>query len=107
MARRHEKIGVGMNGRDYVKRSTRLVAYVNLWGSIDDIERDDLLVQYTKLLASSKLNATIYEYGRDDSNAAIVAVRFDGADIDRVANCLDITASDLLSREVGLALGAE
>ncbi len=100
MACRNEKIGIGMTGRDYVKGSPQLVAYVNLWGNIDDVERDDLITQYTKLFASSKLNAIIYEYGRDDTNAAIVAVRFNGADIDRVANCLDITASDLLSREV-------
>lgn len=85
----------------------RLVAYVNLWGGVNDRERDELLKQYTKLLASSKLNARIYEYGRDDDGAAIIAVRFNGSDIDRVANCLDITASDLLSREVALAMGDE
>jgi hypothetical protein len=87
--------------------SNRLVAYVNLWRGVDDRERDELLKQYSKLIASSKLNARIYEYGRDGDGAAIIAVRFNGSDIDRVANCLDITASDLLSRDVGLAMGDE
>lgn len=93
--------------RNKTRYLNRLVAYVNLWGGVNDRERDELLKQYTKLLASSKLNARIYEYGRDDDGAAIIAVRFNGSDIDRVANCLDISASDLLGREIALAMGDE
>jgi oligoendopeptidase F len=87
------------------KHSPRLVAYLN-WAGVDDRERDELIKTYTKLFASSKLNAKIYHYAYT-AEAAIIAVRFNGSDIDRVANCLDITASDLLSREVGLAMGDE
>lgn len=87
------------------KHSPRLVAYLN-WAGVDDRERDELIKVYTKLFASSKLNAKICHYPYT-ADAAIIAVRFNGSDIDRVANCLDITASDLLSREVGLAMGAE
>jgi hypothetical protein len=87
------------------KHSPRLVAYLN-WAGVDDRERDELIKVYTKLFASSKLNATICHYPYT-AEAANIAVRFNGSDIDRVANCLDITASDLLSNEIGLAMGAE
>jgi oligoendopeptidase F len=87
------------------KNSPRLVAYLN-WAGVDERERDELIKVYTKLFASSKLNARIYHYAYT-AEAATIAVRFNGSDIDRVANCLDITASDLLSREVALAMGGE
>lgn len=87
------------------KHSPRLVAYLN-WAGVDDRERDELIKVYTKLFASSKLNAKIYHYAYI-AEAATIAVRFNGSDIDRVANCLDITASDLLSNDVGLAMGDE
>ena len=96
-----------MASKKIEKASPRIVVYVNLWGDIKDTERDELIAVYTKVFTKSKVHARMYEYGRNGDNAAIVAVRFNGADIDRVANCLDITASDLLSREVGLGLGAE
>jgi hypothetical protein len=64
-------------------------------------ERDAQLAYYTRLLKNSKLDAKIYAYG-DDNGAPIIGVRFNGPDIDRVANCLNITAGDLLAREVGL-----
>lgn len=89
----------------YRKHPPRLVAYLN-WAGVDDRERDELIKIYTKLFTSSKLNAKIYHYA-DTADAATIAVRFNGSDIDRVANCLDITASDLLSNEVGLAMGGE
>ena len=87
------------------KHSPRLVAYLN-WAGVDDRERDELIKVYTKLFASSKLNAKIYHYAYT-AEAATIAVRFNGSDIDRVANCLDITAGDLLSNDVGLAMGGE
>ena len=87
------------------KHSPRLVAYLN-WAGVDERERDELIKVYTKLFASSKLNAKIYHYAYI-AEAATIAVRFNGSDIDRVANCLDITASDLLSNDVGLAMGEE
>ena len=87
------------------KHSPRLVAYLN-WAGVDERERDELIKVYTKLFASSKLNAKIYHYAYI-AEAATIAVRFNGSDIDRVANCLDITASDLLSNDVGLAMGDE
>lgn len=87
------------------KHSPRLVAYLN-WAGVDDRERDELIKVYMKLFASSKLNAKIYHYVYT-AEAATIAVRFNGSDIDRVANCLDITAGDLLSNDVGLAMGGE
>lgn len=96
-----------MTNKDKAKTSPRIVVYVNLWGDIKDTERDELIACYTQVFIQSKVNARIYEYGRNRDNAAIVAVRFNGADIDRVANCLDITAGDLLSGDVALAVGAE
>ena len=89
----------------YEKYSPRIVAYL-YWVGVDDRERDELIKTYAKLFASSKLNAKIYHCG-DSGDAAVIGVRFNGSDIDRVANCLDITAGDLLSNEVGLAMGAE
>lgn len=96
-----------MASKKIEKTSPRIVVYVNLWGDIKDTERDELIAVYTQVFTKSKVNARMYEYGRNGDNAAIVAVRFNGADIDRVANCLDITAGDLLSGDVALAVGAE
>jgi hypothetical protein len=96
-----------MTNKDKAKTSPRIVVYVNLWGDIKDTERDELIAVYTQVFTKSKVNARMYEYGRNANNAAIVAVRFNGADIDLVADCLDITAGDLLSGDVALAVGAE
>lgn len=79
----------------------RLVANVKLWGVIDDEERDALIGWITYKFKNSKLDARIYLVG-DDEGAPIVGIRFNGPEIDRVAKTLDITAGDLLSREVGL-----
>ena len=96
-----------MTDRDKAKTSPRMVVYVNLWGDIKDTERDELIACYAQVFIQSRVNARIYEYGRNGDNAAIVAVRFNGADIDLVANCLDITSGDLLSGDIALAVGAE
>ena len=88
--------------RDNHLTMPRLIAYVTLWGDINDVELNARLEHYSALFKSVALDARLYEYGRDNSGNAIVAVRFNGADIDKLAECLDVTAGDLLSREVGL-----
>ena len=87
--------------REMALFTPRLVANVKLWGVIDDEERDALISWITFKFKNSKLDARIYLVG-DDEGAPIVGIRFNGCDIDRVAKTLDITAGDLLSREVGL-----
>ena len=85
--------------RDY---SARLVVNVTLWGQLDEVEATNRVSNYATLFSSRGLDTRILLSGLDESGQVIVSIRFNGEDIDKVAECLDVTASDLLSREVGL-----
>jgi hypothetical protein len=94
------------------KYKPRLVAYVSV-GNVNEQERDELVQMWAFLLERDGVDARVYEYGYERgcehldglNGDAIVAVRFNGGDIDRVALALDMTSGDLLDREVALGMG--
>jgi hypothetical protein len=94
------------------KHKPRLVAYLNV-GNLNEAERDELVERWAFLIERDGVDARVYEYGYERgcehldglNGNAIVAIRFSGGDIDRVALVLEMTASDLLDREVALGMG--
>ena len=84
------------------KYEARLVVYLNI-GDLTEQERDEQVAEWSRWIKHEKIDARCYEYGYN--NGAIVAIRFIGADIDRVASALDMAAGDLLGQEFALAMG--
>jgi hypothetical protein len=84
------------------RHEARLVVYLNI-GDLNEQERDEQVAEWSRWIKYEKLDARCYEYGYNEG--AIVAIRFIGADIDRVASALDMTAGDLLGQEFALAMG--
>jgi hypothetical protein len=84
------------------KHEARLVVYLNI-GDLTEQERDEQVEEWSRWIKHEKLDARCYEYGYN--NGAIGAIRFIGADIDRVASALDMAAGELLGQEFALAMG--
>jgi hypothetical protein len=90
----------------------RLVAYVNV-GNLNEQERDEQLAEWVRWISYEKLDARVYEYGYERganyldglNGSAILAVKFNGTDIDKIASALDMTAGDLLSHDFALGMG--
>lgn len=89
------------------RHKPRLVAYIS-WGSIGVEEMTASLDDYNETLERQEIPARLAFAGTWHDNSAIkIAVRFNGEDIAKVCDVLGLTAGELLSGDVGLAMGMD
>lgn len=89
------------------RHKPRLVAYIS-WGSIGVEEMTASLDDYNETLERQEIPARLAFAGTwYDNNAIKIAVRFNGEDIAKVCDVLGLTAGELLSGDVGLAMGMD
>jgi hypothetical protein len=89
------------------RHKSRLVSYIS-WGSIGVEEMTASLDGYNEMLQRLKIPARLAFAGTwYDDNAVKIAVRFNGEDIAKVCDVLGLTAGELLSGDVGLAMGMD
>jgi len=85
----------------------RLVAYIS-WGSIGVEEMTASLDEYNEALERQGIPARLVFAGTwYDNNAIKIGVRFNGEDIAKVCDVLGLTAGELLSGDVALAMGMD
>lgn len=85
----------------------RLVAHIS-WGTIGVAEMTASLDDYNEALERQGIPARLAFAGSwYDDNSVKIGVRFNGEDIAKVCDVLGLTAGELLSGDVGLAMGMD